>query len=120
MEKMSAAELLARVPVRAVAFETLEDGRVVLLRPKFTGKGLAWFQRLLPRPVFRVRLDAKGTFIWETLDGLRTAQEVCDAVRARFGAEAEPVEERTAAFLYQMASGEFLRLEERPGSQLPI
>lgn len=107
---MSSAELLTKIPVQAVAFETLEDGTVVLLRPKFTNAKLGWLQRLLPRPVFRVRLDAKGAFIWGAVDGRRTVREVCEQVRERFGAEAEPVEERTLAFVYQMVSGEFVRL----------
>jgi hypothetical protein len=107
---MSSAELMARIPVQAVPFETLEDGTVVLLRPKFVNPKLGWLQRLLPRPVFRVRLDAKGAFIWGTLDGARTVQDVCGQVRERFGAEAEPVEERTLAFVYQMTSGQFVRL----------
>ena len=94
---MSATEMLGRVPSRAVAWEDLEDGRVVLLRPKFLSEHLAWLQRVLPRPVFRVRLDAKGSFIWGAMDGVRTVREVCDAVRAGLGAEAEPVEERTLA-----------------------
>jgi len=109
---MSQAELMTRVPVRAVEAETGEDGRVVLLRPKFVSPRLGWFQKLLPRPVFRVRLDPTGSFIWGTLDGQRTVAEVCGAVRERFGAQAEPVEERTAALIYQMASGSFVRLED--------
>jgi hypothetical protein len=109
---MTVAEMLSRVPVKAVASEDLEDGRTVLLRPKFMGPGMGWLQRRLSRPVFRVRLDAKGTYIWSVMDGQRTVQGVCDAVREHFGAEAEPVEERTLALLHHMAAGEFIRLQE--------
>lgn len=114
MGGISTAEMLTRVPVRAVASETGEDGRVVLLRPKFLSPRLNWFQKLLPRPVFRVKLDSRGSFIWETLDGRRTVGAVCEAVRDRFGAEAEPVEERTVALIYQMASGGFVKLGDDP------
>ena len=108
---MSSSELMAKVPVQAVAFESLEDGRVVLLRPKFISPRLAWLQRLLSRPVFRVRLDAKGSFIWGAIDGQRTVQQVCAAVREGLGAEAEPVEVRTLAFIHPLVSGHFARLE---------
>jgi hypothetical protein len=111
MAGLSSAEMMTRVPVRAVAFETLEDGRIVLLRPKFLSPRLGWIQKLLPRPVFRVRLDAKGTCIWEAMDGHRTVQEVCACVREHFGPEAEPVEERTLSFIHQMTTGGFARLE---------
>jgi len=107
---MSTAEMMAKVPERAVESETNGEGRVVLLRPKFLSPRMGWFQKLLPRPVFRVKLDATGSFIWETLDGIRTVREVCEAVRERFGAGAEPVEERTVALVFQMASGGFIRL----------
>ncbi len=110
MGAMTTSELMAKVPERAVESETTGEGRVVLLRPKFLSPRLGWFQKLLPRPVFRVRLDATGSFIWETLDGVRTVREVCGAVRERFGATAEPVEERTVALVVQMASGGFIRL----------
>ena len=114
MGNLTIGGMMARVPVRAVASETLEGGLVVLLRPKFLSPSLGWLQRLLSRPVFWVRLDAKGSFIWEAVDGRRTVRELCGAVRVAFGPEAEPVEERTLAFLHQMAAGEFIRLEE-PG-----
>ena len=114
MRSLTVGELLGRVPVQAVPFEVLEDGRVVLLRPKFVDKRMAWLQRLLPRPEFRVRLDATGSFIWESLDGQRTVADVCARVRERFGPEAEPVEERTVAFLHQLVSGKFALLTDRP------
>lgn len=110
MGGMTTGEMMTKVPERAVESETNEEGRVVLLRPKFLSPRLGWFQKLLPRPVFRVKLDATGSFIWETLDGTRTVREVCEAVRERFGAGAEPVEERTVALVFQMASGGFIRL----------
>ena len=114
MRSLTVGELLGRIPVQAVPFEVLEGGRVVLLRPKFVDRRMAWLQRLLPRPEFRVRLDARGSFIWTALDGVRTGQGVCDAVRAQFGEEAEPVEERTVAFLHQLVSGKFALLTDRP------
>ena len=89
MRSLTVGELLGRIPVQAVPFEVLEGGRVVLLRPKFVDRRMAWLQRLLPRPEFRVRLDARGSFIWTALDGVRTGQGVCDAVRAQFGEEAD-------------------------------
>jgi hypothetical protein len=119
MAGMTVGELLARVPIQAVACEPGQDGLVLLLRPKFLSPRLGWLQRILPRPEFRVRLDATGSFIWEALDGQRTVADVCAKVRERFGPEAEPVEERTLAFIHQMASGSFIRLEA-PEGILPI
>lgn len=114
---MSGSEMLTRIPVRTVGWEEGEEGRVVLLRPKFTSRRLAWLQKRLSRPYFRVRLDERGTFIWLALDGVRSAGEVCQAVREHFGEAAEPVEERTLAFLHHLASGGFATLESPAGER---
>lgn len=111
MGRMTLEAFMNQVPVQAVGSERLEDGRVVLLRPKFTSPRLAWLQKRLSRPHFRVRLDRRGSFIWEAVDGRRTVRDVCDAVRAGLGDEAEPVEERAVAFLHHLLSGRFIRLE---------
>lgn len=111
MAGLSLDAFMALVPVQAVACERLEDGRAVLLRPKFTSPRLAWLQKRLPKPHFRVRLDARGSFIWDAIDGRRTVREVVEAVRAGLGPEAEPVEERAVAFLHHLVSGRFARLE---------
>ena len=100
--------LLAMVPVRAVPFETGEDGRVTLLRPKFVSPWLAWLQPLLARPVFRVRLDEVGSFLWLQVDGERTVAVLCDQLGAAFGERAEPVQERGLSFVYQLLEGRFV------------
>jgi len=86
--------LLALVPVQAVPFETGEDGRVTLLRPKFVSPRWAWLQRFMKRPTFRVRLDDKGSSIWLAMDGLRSVGELAGLARERFGEAGEPHEER--------------------------
>jgi hypothetical protein len=101
--------MLAMVPVRAVPFEEAE-GRVTLLRPKFVSPWLRWLQNFLSKPVFRVKLDEKGSFLWLQMDGTRTSAEVIARLRERFGEQAEPAEQRSLTFLYQMMEGRFLDL----------
>lgn len=101
---------LAAVPVRKVEALRDTEGRTVLLRPKFTSPALRWLQRLLPRPTFRVRLDAVGGSLWELCDGQRSVGAVFAELRARHGQEAEPVEERAGRFLHQLLQGGFLEL----------
>jgi len=102
--------LLAMVPVRTVPFETGEDGRVTLLRPKFVSPWLAWLQPFLARPVFRVRLDEVGSHLWLAMDGERTVADLCGQLGAAFGDRAEPVRERGLSFVYQLLEGRFLEL----------
>ena len=110
MQTFNVEGLLAMVPVRSVPFETSEAGHVVLLRPKFVSPWLAWLQPLLSRPVFRVKLDEVGSFLWSQIDGVRTVDALCDQLGATFGERAEPVRERGLSFIYQLLEGRFLEL----------
>ena len=104
--------MLRSIPVRMVPFETREEDRVTLLRPKFVSPWLAWMQNFLSKPVFRVKLDELGSFIWMHADGQATVAELCERLQARFGARVEPVQERALTFIYQMLEGRFLTLND--------
>ena len=90
------------VPVR-LSDSLEEDGRVVVLAPRFRnrlGKGLV---RLAKRdPSFRVRLDDFGSEAWRAIDGERAVGEIADMMRGRFGDRAEPAEERLVEFLRRL------------------
>lgn len=100
---------LALVPVQALASEPGPDGTVVLIRPKLLSPRWAWLVRMMKRPTFRVKLDARGTLVWQACDGTRTVAEVAHAVAERFPQETDTTP-RTAAFLLELARGGFVRL----------
>ena len=114
MKPISSAALLAGSPCGPSPSETLEDGTVVLLRPQVREPQAGLAPEAPAQAGLPGAAGRQGAFIWGALDGRRTVQDVCDQVRERFGAEAEPVEERTLAFVHQMASGEFVRLAAEP------
>src|SRR5512133_799869 len=99
---------LALVPVQALASEPGEGGTVVLIRPKILSPRWAWLVRLMKRPNFRVKLDARGTAVWQACDGTRTVAQVMEAM-----AQAHPGEPdagfRAALFLRELARGGFVR-----------
>lgn len=109
-------DVLTLIPVPLVGSATDADGRTVLLRPKFASPKLQWLQRLMWKPYFRVKLEARGAFVWALCDGQQSVGEIYAAVRERFGAEAEPVESRTGAFLTELVRGRFLRLDAPSGA----
>jgi len=90
-----ASNLLELAPVRIARWEQKGD-RVVVLRPSPGWRGwrtpFEWIAHALASP--RLRLDEIGSFTWRRLDGQATVGEVAAAVRDRFGAAAEPVDER--------------------------
>jgi hypothetical protein len=103
--------LLELRPSRLVECEHTAEGRVVLLKPKFTWGPLAkLLQPRLKRPHFKVHLDEIGTFIWDRIDGDTGVGAIADAAREHFGAKIEPVYERVKTFLNQLERGQFIRI----------
>lgn len=103
---------LAVVPVQALASEPGEEGRLILLRPKVLSKRWAWLLRMMKKPLYRVRLDARGTAVWEACDGVRTVAQVASLVAERFPEEPDTTR-RTALFIQELARGQFLKLLQR-------
>jgi hypothetical protein len=101
---------LALVPVQALASESGEGGNLILLRPKLLSPRWAWLLKLMSRPMFRVRLDARGTAVWRACDGTRSVAQAAAAVSQLFPEEPDTLQ-RTALFVRELARGGFLRLE---------
>ncbi|MCU0663871.1 MAG: PqqD family protein [Myxococcota bacterium] len=103
------------IPSRKVEHELSEEGRVVVLRPKWTRGLLArYLQPLLTRPYFKVRLDAHGSATWNAIDGVRTVAQLGDLLRDEFGEEVEPCHERVSKFIHSLFKGDMV--EMRPPS----
>ena len=100
---------LALVPVQAVAAEPGEGGTLVLIRPKILSPRWAWLLRLMRKPVYRVKLDARGTAVWQACDGTRTVAQVMEAMVQAHPGEPDAAF-RAALFLRELALGRFLRL----------
>lgn len=103
---------LALVPVQALASEPGENGNLVLIRPKILSTRWAWLVRMMKRPNYRVKLDARGTAVWQACDGVRTVGQVAQAVAVTFPEERDTTT-RTALFIRELARGGFVTLMER-------
>ena len=102
---------LAAIPVQALPWEPGDEGRVVLLRPKLLSPRWTWVLRLIRRPTFRVRLDPRGTAVWQACDGARSVAEVARLVAERFPQETDTTS-RTALFVRELALGGFVTLHQ--------
>ncbi len=99
-----------------MGFEIAEDGRVVLLRPRFIGGPLArWLQPHLRSPHFRVRLDALGSFVWTRCDGQTTVAQLAEALQRELPAQADDALRRLRLFLGELCRGKMLELVVRQG-----
>jgi hypothetical protein len=102
-------DYLEFVPRRAIDHEDGEDGRLVLLRPKWTrGLMARWLQPRIRCKFFRVRLDEVGSATWLLIDGSRTVGDICEALFVRFGEKVEPRFERGARFIRQLERGDMV------------
>lgn len=86
------------------------DGRVVIERPRPVGHGLRsavdWLSFWMSTR--RIRLDVRGSYVWTRLDGGRSVRQLADQMRAEFGAEIEPAEERLGLLIRQLRSQELV------------
>ena len=93
-----------------------EDGRCVLLRPRFgTSRPGRWLAGLSGDPYYRIRLDEVGTLVWKACDGRTSLAEIARAMRSTFGERVEPADERLARFVRRMLDGRMIGLEETDG-----
>jgi hypothetical protein len=92
-----------RRPLRARAFERLEDGHVAIRVPKFDGRILGkYLMPRLKRPDFLVHLDEVGSFVWDLCDGSLTPAEIAARMAERFPELKNPAG-RLDLFLRQLA-----------------
>ncbi len=100
---------LSLVPVQVLAAEPGEAGNLILIRPKILSPRWAWLLRMMKKPAYRVRLDARGTSVWQACNGIRTVAQVAEVIREAHPNEADTAA-RTALFVRELARGGFLQL----------
>jgi len=103
---------LAAVPVQALASEPGEGENLILIRPKILSEKWAWLLRMMKKPAYRVKLDARGTAVWQACDGVRTVAQVAAMIAERFPEEADTTL-RTALFIRELVRGKFMNLFQR-------
>lgn len=119
-QRLAKVNLLGLSPVRKAPW-TVVDGRVTIERPKPVDRHHLgeWIRYWLA--VSRVRLDERGSCVWQLLDGRHSVAEVAGELRREFGDAVEPAEER-AGELVRMLRAEGLVAypgwdEDRPGRE---
>lgn len=114
------ANLLDLTPVTQLEWESGPDGRVTLLKPRFTNRLLAkYLMPRISRPNFQVDLDEFGSHVWSRIDGSATVREIGLSLREAFGEEVEPVYQRLGFFCRQLAANKFIRLTGWPNAGAP-
>ena len=111
-EETQAVNLWELKPLRIAKWETTEEGKVVVLVPKFKNPFLAkWILPFLAKPFFRIKLDDIGSLIWQQCDGATPISTIAETLRAKFGEAVDPVDERINKFLNHLERGDLLSVK---------
>ena len=98
--------------VRRYEWRELEDGRVVVLRPRFgEGRLARRVAELFHVSDYWIRLDEIGTTVWQRCDGTTTGRQIAEELRAQFGDRVEPAEDRLQRFITQMLRARMIGLQ---------
>lgn len=96
---------------RRLEWDTAEDGRTVVLRPRFgEGRFGRWLESRLGLTPYRIRLDEIGTLVWQNCDGTVSARELAAKLRRTFGTKVEPAEDRLQHFISQMTRARMIEV----------
>lgn len=98
------------VPVKnpSIPWSQDEEGIVTV---EVTHRGIAAkvAQIAFNRPkVSHIKLDAFGSFIWRQVDDAKDIYQIGQAVKERFGEDAEPLYERLIAFFRILAENKYI------------
>lgn len=110
-ESQEKTNLLELTPTRNVQWESDENQLVVLLIPKFKNRfTVKYFEPLLAKKHFRLKLDTFGSFVWNQADGNATVMAIGDKMKTHFGDSVEPVYERVGKFIHMLQREKFITL----------
>ena len=102
-------DVLTLRPEQQAPWEETPDGRVVLLRPKFTHPLLVrWVLPRLKQQNFRISLDEAGSYLWKAADGQTTVEVIGQRMSSELGMDPDSVFPRIAAFIRQLEREQFI------------
>lgn len=109
-KKVISENYLEKIPVRSAHLKWAQvDSGIVTLEIENTGFFNRLAQKLFGKPeISYVHLDKTGSFVWPLIDGKTSILTLGEAVKERFGEDAEPLYERLAEFFRILESYHFV------------
>jgi len=90
-------------PKRKCAYHQDDRGLVTLKVPRARNPLMRKIIALLnPNPYITIKLDEKGSFIWNYCTGEHTIRQICQELEKAFGDSVQPSQERTVQFIKQL------------------
>lgn len=110
------ANYLDLTPVRMMEFETLENGKIDILMPRFKHHILK--RALQPhwkKEFIRIHLDEIGSAIWTRIDGTSNVNDLCNRLQESYHEKLHPYEEsekRVTQFLSLLYQERYITFKE--------
>lgn len=102
--------LLELVPSRVSDWKDNDEGLVTLILPKFKSKIGRVFASMLKNPMYEVKLDPIGAFLWRECDGEKNIYDISQNMVKEFGDDIEPVYERIKIFINMLKNLHAIKL----------
>ena len=108
-KKGEVLDLYTIVPRPLVDDETRSDGKITLLKPKFSS---SFFMKLFLRDGrdkhFKLKLDEIGSACWSKIDGHKNAGVICEELLDQFNESIQPIGERIGKFLVMLKKAKLI------------
>ena len=91
--------LLKLIPTRVSDWKDNDEGLITLILPKFKSRIGRIIASKFKNPMYEVKLDEIGTFLWRECDGGKNIYDISQDMVKEFGEEIEPVYERIKIFI---------------------
>lgn len=111
--KMLRQNFLDYVPVRSCRMWEAKDG-IVTMHIAHRGLWAAVAQRFFHRPgVSHIALDTYGSFLYCSIDGKKTVEELAQLLKNRFGGAVEPLYPRLVPYLRILRNNRLIAYRKR-------
>jgi hypothetical protein len=110
------ANYLDLTPLRKMEFESLANGKVDILMPRFSHT--LWKRALQPhwkQEIIRIHLDEIGSAIWLEINGTATVNELCNKLQTAHPEKLQPpdeTEKRITQFLSLLYQQRYITFNE--------
>jgi len=112
-KKENDENLMDMIPQKKIESIVNEEGKTILLRPKWQGKlGKKWIQPRLKKEkaFFRVNLDEMGAFVWNCINNKKTVYDIFKEYENNFQEE-ENALNRLIMFIKILTKNQFIELK---------
>jgi len=109
------ANLLELTPVRLYEHELTEEGKIIIIVPKFKNPEISRFMLGNRSSYFRIKLDEMGSEVWLSIDGKSNVAELVENLQEKWKEipeKAVELEKRFGKFLSQLYDNRYVTFKE--------